>query len=120
MKKKLLSLVMAGVMVMSMSVSAFAGSWEQTNSGWRYQNSDGTYKQNTWAWLDENMDGIAECYCFDYKGYMYSDTVTPDGYYVNSEGAWTEHGKVMTKASYIPLDNKLDMKEFMNKVYENN
>ena len=48
-----------------------------------------------WAsWLDGNDDGIAECYCFDWEGYLYMNGWTPDGYYVNSDGAWTVNGVV--------------------------
>ena len=39
------------------------------------------------VWLDGNDDGIAECYCFDWEGYLYMNGWTPDGYYVNSDGA---------------------------------
>lgn len=28
---------------------------------------------------------------------MYADTQTPDGYTVNADGAWTEHGIVQTR-----------------------
>ena len=46
------------------------------------------------SWLDGNDDGIAECYCFDWEGYLYMNGWTPDGYYVNSDGAWTVNGVV--------------------------
>lgn len=32
-------------------------------------------------------DGTAESYCFDDWGYLYVNTVTPDGYQVNELGA---------------------------------
>lgn len=51
-----------------------------------------------WQWLDGNGDGIAECYAFDREGWMYADTVTPDGYTVNRDGAWTVDGAVQTMA----------------------
>ncbi len=51
-----------------------------------------------WQWLDGNEDGIAECYAFDREGWMYADTATPDGYTVNTDGAWAVNGAVQTMA----------------------
>lgn len=50
-----------------------------------------------WQWVDGNSDGAAECYYFDSNGYMLESTVTPDGYMVNENGAWTVDGTVQTK-----------------------
>ena len=52
---------------------------------------------NTWAWIDGNKDGIAECYYFNENGYMLANTNTPDNYTVNENGAWTINGVVQTK-----------------------
>ena len=52
-----------------------------------------------WHWIDGNQDGIFECYAFDPDGWMYADTVTPDGYSVNADGAWTADGTVQTRAA---------------------
>lgn len=61
---------------------------------WWYDYGYGMYPSNEWVWLDGNDDGIAECYCFDWEGYLYMNGWTPDGYYVNSDGAWTVNGVV--------------------------
>lgn len=55
-----------------------------------------------WNWIDDNGDGIAECYYFEtqsngYRGRLYKSTTTPDGYTVNEKGQWMENGKVATK-----------------------
>ena len=55
-----------------------------------------------WHWLDDNGDGIAECYYFEtesngYKGRLYKSTTTPDGYTVNEKGQWVDNGKVAAK-----------------------
>lgn len=50
-----------------------------------------------WQWLDNNGDGVNECYYFDDAGKMLTDTVTPDGFTVNEQGAWIENGAVKTK-----------------------
>lgn len=98
MKKK--SLVMlgliAGLSVLS-AVPAFAGEWKQDSKGWRYQENNGAFQISTWKWIDGNNDGIAECYYFDQSGYALMNTVTPDNYTVNADGAWTVNGVVQTK-----------------------
>lgn len=88
MKKKILTLVATAAMTLAMSVTAFAAGWVQNDTGWWWDNGDGTWPANEWRWLDGNADGVAECYYFGADGYMLSNTVTPDGYYVRGDGAW--------------------------------
>lgn len=71
--------------------------WHLDSVGWWWQNADGTYPFGTWKWLDGNGDGIAESYCFDQNGYLYTNTVTPDGYTVDSNGCWILNGAVQSK-----------------------
>lgn len=78
--------------------SAYAGEWEQDFYGWWYQNEDGTYPVNSWQWIDGNNDGVAECYYFDENGYCMLDTLTPDGYYVDKNGAWIIGQVIQTKS----------------------
>lgn len=66
--------------------------------------SDGTQGRmyTGWNWIDDNGDGIAECYYFEtvsngHKGMLYKNTTTPDGYKVNEKGQWTENGVVITR-----------------------
>lgn len=108
MRKKILTLVAAAAMTMAMSVTAFAGvalhgtrgNWIQDSTGWWWQNEDGTWLDSGWYWLDGNEDGIAECYLFDGNGYMMSNTVSADGFWVNAEGAWVdENGVVQTRST---------------------
>lgn len=96
-KKTFLTAVVAMVMTTAMSMTAFAGSWQQNSTGWWYQNDDGTWPANIWQWNDGNGDGTAECYYFDGNGYMLVNTVTPDGYMVNGDGAWIVDGIVQMK-----------------------
>lgn len=110
MKAKKLFLTTAALTLL-ISSTAFAGTW-QTGSGenqgkWWYDNGDGTYAQNGWQWIDDNGDGVSECYYFDANGWMYADTTTPDGYQVNSSGAWVENGVVKT-LSAAPVQNWFD------------
>ena len=56
--------------------------WQNSGYGWWYQRANGTYPHNEW----EIINGI--WYYFDANGYMLADTTTPDGYYVDINGAW--------------------------------
>ena len=97
MKRK--AFIFAGIAVLAagaLSLPAYAA-WHENGYGWWYDNGDGTYPVSCWQWIDGNGDGLAECYCFNEEGYLYTSTVTPDGYAVNQDGAWTVDGAVQTK-----------------------
>lgn len=53
MKKQLLTFAAAGVMAAAMSFSAFAGEWKEDQTGWWYQNDDGSYLNNGWNWIND-------------------------------------------------------------------
>ena len=95
MKKAFVTIGMAADLSMASCMTAFAG-WEQMGTAWKYQNTEGVYLANTWAWIDGNNDGIAESYCFDGNGNLYVNVTTPDQYIVNENGAWTVNGVVQT------------------------
>ena len=67
-----------------MCMTSFAGQWQQGNTGYWYQNDDGSYPANQWMEID------GKHYYFDSNGYMLHDTTTPDGYQVGSDGSWIE------------------------------
>lgn len=54
-----------------------------------------------WNWLmvspDGKKDGLKYAYCFNEYGYLYTNTITPDGYMVNELGQLMIDGKVMTR-----------------------
>ena len=84
----------AAAMTAAMSMTAFAqGYWVNDLSGWWYStNEEGTaWYSNGWQWIDNDYDGIAECYYFDGSGCLVMGGVTPDGYEVSAGGAWTEN-----------------------------
>lgn len=90
--------VMCGLAIaIAAAVTSYAGEWKADNGGWWYQNDDGSYAVSGWQWIDGNKDGIAESYYFNEKGYILSSCMTPDGYYVNEDGAWAANGTVQTK-----------------------
>lgn len=88
----------------SMSISVMAGTWQTGEQGkWWYDNGDGSYANSGWKWIDGNDDGIAECYYFNDKGYLLTDTTTPDGYIVNTDGAWVKNGSIQEKVITIEI-----------------
>lgn len=104
MRKSAIAL-MAALMAAGMSITAFAGisadgikgEWKQDGNGWKWQNENGTWTENQWAWLDGNEDNVAECYYFDANGYLLTNTTAPDGSTVNADGVWTVDGNIQTK-----------------------
>lgn len=64
--------------------------WHQISGKWYFFGRDGRMVTG-WNWID------GKCYYMDLSdGYMYEAAVTPDGYHVNADGAWTVNGKVRT------------------------
>ena len=64
--KKIISLTMCLVMILSLSISANAGTatWKRDGRGWWLQYLSGDYPYNTWV----QVDGF--WYCFDGNGYV--------------------------------------------------
>lgn len=97
MKKNFVKVLSVATLLGMLSTStAFAGEWKSDNTGWWYQNNDGSYPVNTWQWIDGNGDGISESYYFNENGYLLTNS-TKDGYTVNADGAWTVNGVVQTQ-----------------------
>ena len=95
--------VIAALVLMTAFCSrSYAGTWENQDGRWYYENDDGTRPSEEWLWLDGNGDGFAECYYFDSSGYMYSGETTPDGYWVNDQGAWTENDVIQYQKAPDP------------------
>lgn len=78
MKKQYAAAILAAVMTVGNIFPSFAGQWQ---------------------WQDVNGDGISECYYYDDNGTMLTNTTTPDGYTVDSNGAWVVNGVVQTQSS---------------------
>ena len=85
-RKKIFALALAVTMASSMSMTAFAGSWEQDVLGWWYLEDDGSFARDGWKEINGKQ------YYFDSQGHMLQDTITPDGYKVGSDGAWINDG----------------------------
>ncbi len=100
--KKIVIAILTTLFTFSMSINTFAAGWQKNSTGWWYDNGNGTWLTNTWEWIDGNNDGVAECYYFNNEGYMLENVITPDGYTVNADGAWTVNGVIQTRKEYIP------------------
>ena len=81
--------------------------WVKGNSknAWWYDLGNGKYYMSSWQWIDGNHDGIAECYCFDENGWMFENTITPDWFTVNENGAWTVDNIVQAKNAHLIYQN---------------
>ncbi len=91
--------VLSAVMALGISTAAFAAGWINDRGDYKYIDSEGKTVSNTWRWIDRRPgdsvgDGISWCYFFDGSGIMQRNTVTPDGFWVNGEGAWVHGGNV--------------------------
>ena len=86
--KKLGLTVLTAVAVAGMTMTAFAGEWQDTAAGRKYKNDDGTYKQAEW-FTDENEKN----YLFDGDGIMVTGDITVGGvpYYFNEEGVLAQN-----------------------------
>lgn len=102
------------IFMLAAAHTVFAAGWVkgtgENQNRWWYELEKGMYyagtaQQPNWQWIDGNGDGIAECYAFDQSGWMYADSLTPDGYQVNGDGAWIEYGVVQTKP--VQNDNSI-------------
>ncbi len=108
MKKRLLVAAVAAMsMIMSMTAFAAMGSWQQNETGWWWQRTDGSYPASEWKWVDGDGDGTAESYYFDGNGYLATNTTTPDGYTVNADGAWVQDGVVQKRAVMLDLGDEV-------------
>lgn len=80
------------------------GAWLKNDVGWWYCNADRSYPVNQWQYINNywyffNASGYMVTgwvqwnnvwyYCCD-SGEMLTNTRTPDGYYVDGNGAWIQ------------------------------
>jgi len=90
------------------SIPYSASSWMQDTSKSLNENGISNYwygsnrssSKSRWEWLmvspDGKKDGLKYAYCFNEYGYLYTKTITPDGYMVNELGQLMIDGKVKT------------------------
>ena len=91
--KKLISILVVGLLSAAMAMTAFAGSWQKNSTGWWYQNDDGSWPAACW----QQINGA--WYYFNAGGYMLENSMTPDGYYVGPDGVWVQNGQSSQQAA---------------------
>jgi hypothetical protein len=83
---------------------------ESGNSNYWYGDSRTSKYKSQWAWLmvapDGNKESLKYAYCFNEYGYLYTNTITPDGYQVNELGQVMIDGKVKTIDPSKNIGNK--------------
>lgn len=89
MRKQLLIAGAVLALTLSTAFTSLAAEWKQDGVGWWYQEDNGTYPANQWKWIGD------KCYYFGADGYMLSNTVTPDGCYVDASGAWVTDPQIL-------------------------
>lgn len=62
-----------------------------------YHTDDGTIAKNTWVWIDDNGDSVAECYRFNELGMLATNYIHYDGKVTNDKGQLLENGVVVRK-----------------------
>lgn len=100
--KRTAALLTAVMISVLMTVTGYAAMWVQDDTGWRYQNTNGTHNfdqwitdSDQWYYLDSNgymatgwKEVEGKWYYFNESGAMLCNTFTPDGYPVNISGVW--------------------------------
>lgn len=99
-------------------LSAYAGEWKSDLTGKWYQQDDGSYPSGGWTWLDDNLDGLAECYYFNNYGYLVASAITPDGYLVNEKGAWVQDG-ILQQIALTPAARNAEKNRHAVTAYRN-
>lgn len=99
--KAFVTITAAAALCVSTAFTSLAA-WQQDNTGWWYQNEDGSYPKSQWF---QDTDG--KWYYFGSNGYMLKNTSSPDGYQLGEDGTWNgSTQKVYTKTQEveIPID----------------
>ena len=79
-----LVLTAAAVLVLAASQPVFAAAgWQETKEPGKvtvsYEMEDGTQAKNGWYWLDDDGDGVSECYYFEENGALLISGTAGDG-----------------------------------------
>lgn len=85
-KRRILIAVLSGILAVA-PITAYAADfgWVQDERGWKYKELDGNWLTNSWivGEVDDNNS-----YYLDDNGYMLTNCYTPDGRWVDENGAW--------------------------------
>ena len=96
----------AVILSVLMAIPAWAGEWKLDTTGWWYQNDDGGYPSSQWQEIDGKQ------YYFGPDGYMLSNTITPDGYLVGTDGAWIPNWRVQLNTGSSDIEDEEEDPEY--------
>ncbi len=111
--------VLALGIILLVSFPSLAGEWHKNERGWWYtpfpprdRNSfHKAYYVNTWAFIENDHNAAikgtnttGKLYNFDENGYLRTNQITPDGYYVNTDGALSINEKAIEACYYTKWD----------------
>lgn len=105
--KGIFTAVIAGSLSLSSFIVSFAA-WQQSQDG-RWWNTDSSERGYSVGWTE--LDG--KWYYFDENGWMLSDTMTPDGLFVGSDGSWVQPE---SQAS-VRIKEPADAEAFCNEIF---
>ena len=81
------------------------GSWMKHNGRWTWECTNYDYVPGGGSfWIDGNDDGVAEYYTFK-DAYLLAACITEKGLTVDTNGAWTVNGTVVSKKIYDDPNN---------------
>lgn len=83
---KTLAVISLTLSLSTMPITVYASQWIQDTAGWKIQQDNGIYLTN--QWYQSPTSGL--WYYIGADGYMLTNTTTPDGYQVGSDGAWIQ------------------------------
>ncbi|MDO5564522.1 MAG: hypothetical protein Q4F88_04770 [Eubacteriales bacterium] len=122
-KKKHFLLYCSIFLCMAFSICSFAdenedaaielASFKSDGTGYFWYMPDGSSLTYGWHWLDSNHDGIDECYFINENGHKLINTITPDGYKVDTNGAWIINDVVQLKYVKGPIDLSEEVKSLL-------
>lgn len=105
MRKFIRFVLLTGAAAIAMCSTALAGTWKEDQTGWYWEEDNGSYASAGWNWLDGDRNGISECYYFDDQGYLLTNQQTPDGNQVDANGCWVVDGVIQTQGGQQqPMD----------------
>ncbi len=122
--KKLKLLILTIVIMTAMNITVFAGQWKQDNTGWWYQNDDGSYTVNAWF-----QDTDYKWYYFNNSGYMQTSPITlADGvtYTFDTDGSCPNRWSGAANQSYYDPNSgtiknvgaELALRDYLNSINE--
>lgn len=92
--KKLRLITLSLALIAATPAAPFAAGWIQgANGAWFYDAENGTRLHSTW------IESGGAWYYLGSDGRMLTDTTTPDGYYVGSDGKWIDGQSAETAAA---------------------